>query len=137
MGATIHRYAVSSRLAQCAALGILMASAASAQQTTSPANEERSADALERRLEALERRAGEWRTRDSVFHLAGYADAGYADRSGGESGFDPSRSPCRYSIRCGKCGARGRPELTSDAGAAPPSLQYESPGRSAVAHATQ
>lgn len=88
MGATGHYYAVSCRLAACAALGILTASAASAQQATTPANEAQSAEALERRLEALERRAGEWRTRDSVFHLAGYADAGYADRSGGESGFD-------------------------------------------------
>ncbi|HKS56493.1 MAG TPA: porin [Steroidobacteraceae bacterium] len=86
MGATSHRYAVSTGLLQCATLGILMASAASAQQT--PASEAGSAEALERRLDALERRAGEWRTRDSVFHLAGYADAGYADRSGGESGFD-------------------------------------------------
>lgn len=88
MGATGRRYTVSSGVAQCAALGILAASTASAQQASSPANEERSAEALERRLEALERRAGEWRTRDSVFHLAGYADASYADRSGGESGFD-------------------------------------------------
>lgn len=86
MGAPRHVYTVSAWPRRLAVLGLWAASAAFAQQAP-PATEERSSE-LERRLEALERRTGEWRTRDSVFHLAGYADAGYADRSGGESGFD-------------------------------------------------
>lgn len=88
MGAKRHRSGTSAWLAQLTALGVVAASEASAQEATPPGTDQPSPEALERRLEALERRAGEWRTRDSVFHLAGYADAGYADRSGGESGFD-------------------------------------------------
>lgn len=61
--------------------GLLAFSAASAQEAPQ-------IESLQQRLAELERRGDEWRTRDSVFHVAGYADARYADRSGGESGFD-------------------------------------------------
>jgi len=45
-------------------------------------------EGLKQRLDEVEKRTGEWRTRDSVFHFAGFADAGYADRSGGDDAFD-------------------------------------------------
>lgn len=71
--------------------GLLMlcvaASPLRAEQSNNP-QEDTTLETLKRRLDDMEKRAEEWRTRDSVFHVAGYADAGYADTSGGESGFN-------------------------------------------------
>jgi hypothetical protein len=57
--------------------------------------QERAADAtavaqesLEERIARLEAQSEEWRSRESVFHLAGFADAGYASESGGENAFN-------------------------------------------------
>ena len=69
-------------------LGMAAAVPIRAQQADSARPENTTLETLQRRLEEVERRTGEWRTRDSVFHFAGYADAGYAERSGGDSGFD-------------------------------------------------
>lgn len=68
--------------------GVAAAVPSQAQQADNSGPQDATLEALQRRLEEVERRTGEWRTRDSVFHFAGYADAGYADRSGGESGFN-------------------------------------------------
>ena len=69
-------------------LGVAAAVPSRAQQADNARPEDATLEGLQRRLEEVEKRTGEWRTRDSVFHFAGYADAGYAHRSGGESGFD-------------------------------------------------
>jgi hypothetical protein len=69
-------------------LGVAAAVPIQAQQASQSNPQEATVEALTRRLEEVEKRADEWRTRDSVFHFAGFADAGYADRSGGENGFD-------------------------------------------------
>ncbi len=68
-------------------LGVAVVVPARAQQQAEPGSEV-TVEQLDSRLADLERSSGEWRTRDSAFHLAGYADAGYADRSGGDGGFD-------------------------------------------------
>lgn len=69
-------------------LGAIAIAPVQAEQAQNASVQDATPEALKRRLDDMEKRADEWRTRDGVFHVAGYADAGYANREGGESAFN-------------------------------------------------